>query len=348
MHRNLRRDGGRMRFADIFPVTATATRSARSVVCALGMMTAFMASMPAANAQGYPSQPVKIMVQQGAGGSLDIALRILAEHLSPILGQQVVVMNQPGAGGLIAARALASAPPDGYTLFMAASSVFVSLPELQSNLPFDVNDFVPIGFIGEQPFAMGVAASLPVNSLTDLVALSKTKPEGLNSVAGTLGGLQHMSLEWFRSRSGANLTMVHYPSTAAALNDVMSGRVPVIWDAITSLAGPVAGGQVKLLAVSSPKRLAPYPQVPPVSDTIPGYAASGWLTLVGPKGLPTEIVQKLNNDLRAALARPELQKRYEDLGTYTRQMSLQELAGFIRSEQELWRPIVRQIKDAKR
>ena len=114
------------------------------------------------DAQIYPSQPVKIMVQQGPGGSLDIALRILGEQLSPILGQQVVVLNQPGAGGLIAARALASAPPDGYTLFMAASSVFVSLPELQANLPFDVNDFVPIGYIGEQPFALGVASSLPV------------------------------------------------------------------------------------------------------------------------------------------------------------------------------------------
>ena len=111
----------------------------------------------------------------------------------------MVVINQPGAGGLIAARALASAPPDGYTLFMAASSVFVSLPELQSNLPFDVNDFVQIGYIGEQPFAMGVAASLPVNSVGRADRVFKENAEGLNAVAGTLGGLQHMSLEWFRA-----------------------------------------------------------------------------------------------------------------------------------------------------
>ena len=128
-------------------------------------------------------------------------------------------------------------------------------------------------------------------------------------MAGTLGGLQHMSLEWFRARSGANLTMVHYPSTAGALNDVMSGRVPVVWDAITSLAGPVAAGQIKLLALSSPKRLVLLPDIPPVADTLPGFAASGWLALVGPKGLPADIVQKLNGDLRAALARPGTAKK---------------------------------------
>ena len=192
-------------------------RPVHAFVCALALLAT---SAPAAQAQNYPTQPVKIMVQQGPGGSLDIALRILAEHLSPILGQQVVVLNQPGAGGLIASRALASAPPDGYTLFMAASSVFVSLPELQSNLPFNVSEFVPIGYIGEQPFAMGVASSMPVNSLAELIELSKKSPDGLNTVAGTLGGLQHMSLEWFRARSNAKLTMVHYPTTAAALNDV--------------------------------------------------------------------------------------------------------------------------------
>ena len=320
-------------------------RPVHAFVCALALLAT---SAPAAQAQNYPTQPVKIMVQQGPGGSLDIALRILAEHLSPILGQQVVVLNQPGAGGLIAARALASAPPDGYTLFMAASSVFVSLPELQSNLPFNVSEFVPIGYIGEQPFAMGVTASLPVNSLAELIELSKKSPDGLNTVAGTLGGLQHMSLEWFRARSNAKLTMVHYPTTAAALNDVMAGRVPVVWDSPTSLGGTVAAGHIKLLAVTSPKRLALYPQLPPVSDTIPGFSALGWLTLVGPKGLPPDIAQKLHNDLRTALARPELQKKYEDLGTFPRQMSLPELAGFIRSEQEQWRPIVRQIRDAKR
>src|SRR5262245_60006840 len=197
----------------------------KGFACALGLLIACAAGTRAAQAQSYPTQPVKIMVQQGPGGSLDIALRFLAEQLSPVLGQQVVVLNQPGAGGLIAARALASAPPDGYTLFMAASSVFVSLPELQSNLPFDINDFVPIGYLGEQPFALGVTASLPVKSLAELIELSRKSADGLNMVAGTLGGLQHMSAEWLRAKSNANLVLLHYPSTAAALNDVMSGRV---------------------------------------------------------------------------------------------------------------------------
>jgi len=318
------------------------------LAAAIGIGAATLPDAPQAQAQGYPNQPIKVMVQQGAGGSLDIAMRILAEHLSPILGQQVIVVNQPGAGGLIAARALASAPPDGYTLFMAASSVFVSLPELQANLPFDVNDFVQIGYIGEQPFAMGVASSLPVNSLAELIEYSKKTPEGLNAVAGTLGGLQHMSLEWFRARSKANLTMVHYPTTAAAMGDVMSGRVPVIWDSLSTFGAAVATGQVKVLAVTSPQRLATLPQYPPVSDTLPGFAAQGWLTLIGPKGLPQEIAQKLNTELRTALSNPKLQKRFQDLGTFTRQMTLQELAAFVRNERDQWRPIVQQVRDAKK
>ena len=321
---------------------------AKRILITIGAGLILIAATALANAQTYPTQPIRILVQQGAGGSLDIALRLLAEQLSPILGQQVVVMNQPGAGGLIAARALASAPPDGYTLFMAASSVFVSLPELQSNLPFDVNEFVQIGYIGEQPFAIGVSSALPINSVQELIEHSKKTPEGLNAVAGTLGGLQHMSLEWFRSRSGAKLTMVHYPSTAAALNDVISGRVPMIWDSLTSLSAAVAAGQVKLLAVTSPRRLDLYPDLPPVSDTVSDFSAQGWLTLVGPKGLPRVVSQKLNDALRTALARPDLQNKYKDLGTFTRQMTLTELETFVRTEQDSWRPVVRQIRDAKR
>ncbi len=281
--------------------SATTAMRQIKVLCALGVL--FACNLPPAEAQNYPTQPVKVMVQQGPGGSLDIALRMLSEHLSPILGQQVVVINQPGAGGLIAARALAAAPPDGYTLFMAASSVFVSLPELQSNLPFDVNDFVQMGYIGEQPFAMGVAASLPVNSLAELIEYSKKTPEGLNAVAGTQGGLQHMSLEWFRSRSKANLTMVHYPSTTAALNDVMSGRVPVVWDSPTALSAAIAAGQVKLLAVTSPKRLPTFPQIPPVSDTLPGFRGAGLAHPGRPQGpAPGDRAEAEQRPARSALS----------------------------------------------
>jgi tripartite-type tricarboxylate transporter receptor subunit TctC len=297
----------------------------------------------AAQAEEFPTRPVKIIVQTAAGSSLDVMARLVAERLSQIWGQQTIVINQAGAGGVIAARATAASAPDGYTLFMAGASVFVVLPEIQRNLPFDVNDFVPIGFVGEQPYAILVSAKLGVSSLAELIVLAKTQPGGLNSVAGTHGGLQHMTVEWFRSRSGANLNMVHYPGTAQALNDVITGRVPVMVQTLMPIAGVIAAGEVKLLAIAASARLATHPDVPTVSDTIPGFVSGGWSILVAPHGTPPAIVRKVNGDLRAVLARPELVKRFEEFGTVTRPMSPQELAEFVRSERSVWGPVVKQI-----
>lgn len=315
----------------------------RTFLNAILVAAAALALGMPAQGQGYPTQPVKVMVQQGPGGSIDVIARMVGEHLSPVLGQPMVVLNQPGAGGLVAARALVGSPPDGYTLFLAASSIFVSLPELQPNLNFSVNDFVPIGFVGEQPFVIAVSDSLGVNSIAELVALSNQRPEGLNFAAGTRGGLQHMTAEWFRHKSGANLTMVHYPSTPAALSDLVAGRVPVIVDSLSGLAGPSTGGHIKIIGVAAAKPLAPHPEIPIISATIPDFNASGWFVLVGPKGTPPEVVKKMGDSLRTALAQPALQKKMNDVGTFTRTMAPAELAAFMRSEQDLWRPIVREV-----
>jgi hypothetical protein len=175
-----------------------------------------VASMPMARAEDFPARPVKIIVQTAAGSSLDVMARLIAEPLSQIWGQQAIIVNQAGAGGLIAARATAASAPDGYTLFLAGGSVFVVLPVVQNNLPFDVNEFVPIGFVAEQPYTLLTPNKLGVNSVAELVALSKKQPGGLDSVAGTRGGLQHLTVEWFRNRSGANLNMIHYPGAAQA------------------------------------------------------------------------------------------------------------------------------------
>ncbi len=304
---------------------------------------ALLASPPAAQVQGYPTQPVKVIVQQGAGGSIDVIARIMAEHISPAIGQQMVVINQPGAGGLVAARALAASPPDGYTLFLAASSVFVSLSEINKNLNFNIDDFVPIGFVGEQPFIIATSDKLGAKSLADVVALSKQRPEGLNFSAGTRGGLQHMTAEWFRARTGANLTMVHYPSTAAALSDVLSGRVPVIVDTLSGLGGAATGAGMTMLGVAAQQPLTRHPQVPTIAGILPDFNASGWFVLVGPRGTPPAVVEKISEGLRKALADPALQKKFADLSNEVRSMSPAELAVFIKAEQEKWRPIVRQV-----
>ena len=306
-------------------------------------LVCLLATTPAglsAHAESYPAGPVKFITQLAAGAATDPAMRIVIDHLGKMWKQQTTLVNQPGAGGAIAARAAATAPPDGYTLYMAIASTFISLPEIQPHLPFDVNDFVPIGFVGEVPIAIAASPVLPVNSLPELIAYSKTQPGGLQVAVGIRGGITHLATELFRSRSGAELTSVYYPGSAHALPDVISGRVPIM---VEGLAGPLAGGQLKLLAIASSKRLASRPDVPTVSETVPGFTASGWFALVAPPSTPPAIVKKVSDDLRVVLALPDVKQKFDELSLSTRSMSPQQLTDFIRDERQLWKPVIKQI-----
>jgi tripartite-type tricarboxylate transporter receptor subunit TctC len=318
-------------------------RALRSVLSRIALAAALIAIAGIARAQDFPARPVRVIVQTAAGSSLDAMARLVTEQLADIWGKEVIVVNQAGAGGLNAARATASAAADGYTLFLAGGSVFVALPVLHPQLPFDVNDFEPIGFVAEQPYAILASSKLAVHSLAEMIAYSKTQPSGLDAVAGTLGGLQHLTAERFRRVSGAKLNMIHYPGTEAALGDVISGRVPVMFQTILPVAGVVASGAVKMLAIASNNRLPDYPDIPTVTETLPGFTSSGWSILVAPHGTPPAIVQKVNDDLRTALARPDVIKKFQALGNYTRPMSPQALAAFIHTERDLWRPIVQEV-----
>jgi tripartite-type tricarboxylate transporter receptor subunit TctC len=297
----------------------------------------------AARAQAYPAGPVKFISQFPAGGGTDPAMRLVAERLGQVWGRQTVLINQPGAGGALSARAAASAAPDGYTLYMAIASTFTALPEIQPTLPFNVDDFVPIGFVGEVPMGVAIYRALPADSLAELIAYSKSQPGGLNLAVTLRGGLPHMAAELFRIRSGADLTYVFYPGSPQAMADVISGRVPII---IEGLAGPIAGGQLKLLAIASHARLPSHPDVPTVAETLPGFYATGWFVLVAPPGTPASIAAKISDDLRTVLAEPDLKQRFAELSISTRLMSSEELAGFIRSERQLWRPVIKQIGSA--
>ena len=302
-----------------------------------------IAAASVASAEDYPARPVKIIVQTSAGSSLDVMARLIAEPLSQIWKQQAVVINQAGAGGLIAARALAAAPADGYTLFLAGGSVFVALPEVNPNLPFVVTEFVPIGFVAEQPYALLASKTLDVTSTAGLIEYSKKQPGGLDTVAGTRGGLQHLTVELFRKRSGAKLNMIHYPGPAQAMNDFLTGRVPMMMQTMAPVAGVIASGEAKLLAVASEARLQGFPETPTIAETLPGFASSGWSILVAPKGTPADIVEKINRDLRAALGRPDITRKIEQQGNYTRPMSPHQLAEFVRDERATWVPIVKDI-----
>ena len=312
---------------------------AAALLCALIVLMA--AALPPAKAQSYPTGPVKIIVGVGAGSSADVILRVVADHLARHWGQQVVVLNQPGAGGALAIRAAGSAPPDGATLYIALASNFVALPEIQAGLPFDVaRDFVPIGYIGEHPMVVAASPALGVSTLPELIALAKKRPGELNIAAGNRGSILHFSAEWMRSASGIDATLVHYPGAPQALTDVLGGRVHAMVNAASGLAGAISGGSVKALAVASEQRLPTHPGLPTVAETLPGFMAMGWFALMAPPKTPEVIARKVSDDLRTILERPELKQRFFDLGTYQRPMSPAELASFIADQQRIWKPVI--------
>jgi tripartite-type tricarboxylate transporter receptor subunit TctC len=314
-------------------------------------LAASAAALPAilrragAQAQDYPNKPVRIITHSAAGGAPDALLRIVADRLGSLWHQQVIALNHPGAGGAVAARTAAASAADGYTLYMPASSAFVSLPGLQANLPLDVpRDFLPIGFVGEQPFLLCVSPTLGVSTLPEFVALAKRRPGEISYAATGRGTLSHLAGEALQLQAGIKLLMVPYlGGTAQALNDVIGGRVPMVIDAYPPLAGAIQGGAIKPLAIGSTRRLAEFAGVATAAETLPGYNARGWLALVAPLGTPEAIVRKVSDDLRTVVTDPEAKAKLESLGNYMDPMSPAEVMAFIRTEQQMWKPVLEQI-----
>lgn len=303
----------------------------------------------ATQAQDYPTRPVTFITPAAAGNSPDVATRVVADKLGQLWKQQIVIINRPGAGGLIAAQAAAVVEPDGYTLYMTQASTYTVLPIMQEG-KMSVNlqtAFKAIGMVGEQPIAVAVKKDLPVNNLADLIAMANKSKEGMLFGATNRGGQSHLTGELFRNRSKANISFVHAAGAAASLNDVIAGRIPIMFEGLAGLAPGIQGDTIKVLAVASPKRLPTHPNLPTMSETVPGVVSSGWLILMAPAGVPDAIVNKINADIRKVVAMPEVQERFHQLGTYTRDLSPKETDEFIRSEEKLWWPLVREINKAQ-
>ena len=302
------------------------------------------AAVPA-RAQDFPTRPVKIITDSGPGSAVDVILRLIADRLTRVWGQQVLAVNQPGGGGAIATRIAAGAAPDGYTLFIPALSTFVAPPGLAANLPIEVpRDFAPVGFLGGGPMFISAAPSLGVTTLAQLIALAKQRPGEIAYGTNGRGRLTHLTGELLQSRTGIELLMIPYSGgTAQVLNDVMGGRIPLVIEAYSGVAGAIQNGTIKLLAVASPERLPRFPDLPTVADTVPGFAASGWQVMVAPVGTPERIVHKVSDDLRTALSNPEVRERLATLGRYERLMSPGEVTTFIHAEQQMWKPVLERI-----
>ena len=298
----------------------------------------------AAWAQTYPTGAVKIIIGVGPGSSADVICRLIADHLSRIWGQQAIVLNQPGGGGSIGIRAAGNSAPDGATFYMSLASNYVLLPETQAALPFNVGrDFVPIGFVGDQPLVITATPALGVSTLTEFIALAKQQPGKFNVSGGLAGSVLHLTAEWLRTAAGIDFTIVHYPAVPQAMADLLGGRIQLTVDSITGVSGMLKAGQLKALAVASEKRLPNFSDLPTASETLPGFVASGWLALMAPPKTPEAIAAKVSVDLRTVLARPDVIAQMQELGTYPVPMSPTELASFIVNQQKTWQPIIAEI-----
>ena len=301
-------------------------------------------AMPA-QAQDYPNKAVTFVTPAAAGNSPDVVTRLIADKLTQLWKQQVVVINRPGAGGLIAAQAAAALPKDGYSLYMTQASTWTVLPiQQEGKMPVDLQKaFVPVGMVGEQPIAVGVNKDVKAISVAELIALANKTPDGMLFAATNRGGQSHLTGELMRERGKVNMSFVHSAGAAVSVNDVIAGRIPIVFEGLAGLAPGTQGGAIRLLGVASEKRLPNVPDLPTISEAVPGVVSSGWIVLMAPEGVPDAIVQKLNKDLRAVVAEKDVQERFQVLGTYTRDLTPAQTGEFMRNEEKLWWPIVRKV-----
>ena len=319
--------------------------AAASVAIVAMSSAAVISAASQVQAQQYPDRLVTIISDSAAGSTPDAVLRVIADRLSQIWGQQVVAVNHPGATGAIASRIAAEAPPDGYTLYIPVLSTFVALPGLAPNVPLQLpRDFTAIGFAADNPMFIVAAPSLGITKLADVIARTKAHPGEMSCAVTGIGRLTHLTAELLQNRADIKLLTVPYTGGPAhAISDVVSGRVGLLIEGYSAIAGAVQSGSVKAIAVASEKRLTEFPEVPAVAEMFPGFVATGWQVLVAPIGTPEEIIRKASEDLRKVVTDPDLKKTIATRGSYTRAMSPAETVAFVQAEQQKWRPVLERI-----
>ena len=313
----------------------------------LSLGTAFAAGGAQAQSD-YPNKSVRIIVDSAAGSANDATSRILADKLSQIWGQPVVTLNQPGAGGGIAARVASQSPNDGYSLYLPSTSTFLALPGgagVAPNMPVELpRDFASIGFVLQQPIFIGASHKSGITSLSQLIEMAKKTPGEITYAGTGRGRLTHLTMELFQARTGTKLQLVPYAGgPAQAMNDVMSGRVHLVLDAYAGLAAALKGDLIKGLGHSSMERLPGFENLPPVAETIPNFFVGAWTLMLAPSGTPDPIVRKVNGDLWTALNDPDVKTKFAANGAFVKQMTPEQVTEFVQAEQRTWRPILEQV-----
>ena len=294
-----------------------------------------------ARAQAYPTRPVRVIVTVPAGGSPDIVARMMGQWLSERLGQPIIVDNRPGGGTNIGTEAAVRASPDGYTLLMAVSANAVNAT-LYENLNFNfIRDTAPVASIASTPLIMEVNPSVPAKTVPEFIAYAKANPGKINMVSGGKGTPGHVAGELFKMMAGVDMIHVPYRGEALALPDLISGQVQVYFGVMPASLGYIRGGKLRALAVTSATRQEVLPGVPTVGEFLPGFEAGGWYGVVVPKATPVEIVGKLNQEINAALADPNMKKRLTELGVAVFAGSPADFGKFIAEETEKWGKVIR-------
>jgi tripartite-type tricarboxylate transporter receptor subunit TctC len=295
---------------------------------------ALVAAPQSARAQSYPSRPISLVVFAPAGGAPDIVARIVAPPLSQRLGQPIVIDNRPGGGGNLALQAVARAPADGYTLLLVATPHAVNVT-LYEKLPINVmRDIVPVASIDDDAFVLKVTNSLPVRTVPELIAYAKANPGKLNMSSSGTGNLSHLAGELFKMMTGTEMVHVPYRGMPAANTALITGDAHVMFNALPSALPHVKEGTVRALGVTTKMRVKSLPEVPPVADSVPGYVVTGWLGIGAPKSTPPEVIDRLNKEMNAVLADPEVLKRLENVGSEPFSGSPADFGRFLAAETE--------------
>jgi len=302
---------------------------------------AALAMLQTAHSEDFPARPIKILVGAPAGGTTDTMARAIADPMAAALKQPVLVENRPGAGGNLAAAAVAKSPPDGYTLLVSFSSHTINVT-LYPSLPYDpIADFTPITMIARVPSLLVGRANLPAKDLKELIALAKAQPHKLTIGIGGIGSSLHLAGEKFKLMTGVDLLNVPYKGTAPALTDLLGGQIDLMFISLVTGTEQVRAGKLRAYGVTSDKRQAAFPDLPAIGEVVPGFESTAWFGVFAPTGLPDAITQKLHTTIVAALAEPRLREQLQTEGATAVGNTPKEFTAFVREDIERWAPVVK-------
>src|SRR5271156_5946711 len=307
-----------------------------------------LALLPASHAvaQGtYPDRPIKMIVPLAAASAVDVAARIVTQKMADNMGQQFVILNQPGASGLIGAEQVAKATPDGYTIGGFNDSIMTMVPNLYSNMRWDIlKDFEPVSLVATVEWGLIASNQTSYKTAADLIAAAKAAPGMINYGSGGPGSPQHLAMALFASEAGISLTHVPYKGATQAATDVAGGQIPVAFQGLGTVAALVRGGALRLIGVTTEQRLPQFPDVPTVSESgLPGFLFNSWFAILTPAGTPRDIVARLNAEVLKALADPEVRRKLEDVGLAPRGSSAEELGIVTRDQLTKYARVIKQM-----